>query len=201
LLDNQQQITISTEPENTAVNNATTEESTEVEILPEETLVRTAAFLAEEHTSAFLLVPTIQSLIASQKIQSAIVDLSTEAGISIAHLLVSNPEIEYRIFDTAPLESTDNHKFDLGPVLEHSAGTVTFNAEDITGIDANIVLMPAAAIDAGPGVDVSDGTIAGAVISQLQQTNTNCMIVLPPESGLRKQEDGSYVRLTLKLEE
>ncbi|WP_226773275.1 hypothetical protein [Arthrobacter sp. ES1] len=183
------------------MNNATTEDSTEVEILPEETAVRTAAFLAEAHTSTFLLGQTVQSLIASQKIQSAIVDLSTETGISIANLLVSNPEIEYRIFDTVPLESTDALKFDLGPVLAHSAGTVPFNAEDLSSIDANIVLMPAAAIDAGPGVDVSDGTIAGAVISQLQQTNTNCLLVLPPESGLRRQEDGSYVRLTLKLEE
>jgi hypothetical protein len=201
VLDNQQQITISTEPENIAVNNATTEGSTDVGILPEETAVRTVAFLADEHTSGFLLAPTIQSLVASQQIQSVIVDLSTETGVSIANLLVSNPEIEYRIFDTVPLESTDALKFDLGPVLAHSAGTVPFDVDDIAAIDANIVLVPAAAIDAGPGVDVSDGTIAGAVISQLQQTKTNCMIVLPPESGLRRQDDGSYVRLTLKLEE
>lgn len=183
------------------MNNATTGDSTEAEILPEETAVRTAAFLADAHTSTFLLGPTIQALVTSQKIQSAVIDLSTETGISIANLLVSNPEVEYRIFDTVPLESTDALTFDLGPVLAHSAGTVPFNAEDLNSIDANIVLLPAAAIDAGPGIDVSDGTIAGAVISRLQQTNTNCMIVLPPESGLRKQEDGNYVRLTLKLEE
>jgi hypothetical protein len=198
------------------VNNATTGDSPELESLPEElifedpeatpedpdtepTQVRTVAFLADEHTSGFLLAPTIQSLIANQKIQSVIVDLSTETGISIAHLLVSNPEIEYRIFDTVPLESTHELKFDLGPVLAHSAGTVPFNAENITAIDANIVLVPAAAIDAGPGVDVSDGTIAGAVISQLQQARQDCLLI--PESGLRRQEDGSYVRLTLKLAE
>ncbi|MEO3931361.1 hypothetical protein WMO79_00915 [Micrococcaceae bacterium Sec7.4] len=167
----------------------------------EQTLVRTVAFLADEHTSGFLLAPTIQSLIISQKIQSVIVDLSTETGVSIAHQLVSKPEIEYRIFDTVPLKSTHENKFDLGPVLAHSAGTAPFNPEDLTGIDANIVLIPAAAIDAGPGVDVSDGTIAGAVINQLQQAKRDCLLVLPPESGLRRQEDGSYVRLTLKLEE
>lgn len=200
------------------MNNPTTGGSAELETLPEElifedpeaspedpdtepALVRTVAFLADVHTSGFLLAPTIQSLIASQKIQSVIVDLSTETGISIAHQLVSNPEIEYRIFDTVPLKSTRDLTFDLGPVLAHSAGTVPFNADDITGINANIILIPAAAIDAGPGVDVSDGTIAGAVISQLQQARQDCLLVLPPESGLRRQEDGGYVRLTLKLEE
>jgi hypothetical protein len=200
------------------VNHTTTGDPTELETLPEElifedpeatpedpdtepTLVRTVAFLADEHTSGFLLAPTIQSLIAIQKIQSVIVDLSTETGISIAYLLVSDPEIEYRIFDTVPLKSTHENKFDLGPVLAHSAGTVPFDAGDITAIDANIVLVPAAAIDAGPGVDVSDGTLAGAVLSQLQQAKQDCLLVLPPESGLRRQEDGSYVRLTLKLAE
>lgn len=200
------------------MNNSTTGDSTEPETLPEElifedpdlspedaarghALVRTVAFLADEHTSGFLLAPTVASLIASQEIQSVIVDLSTETGISIAHQLVSNPGIEYRIFDTVPLKSTDALTFDLGPVLAHSAGTVPFNPEDITTIDANIVLMPAAAVDAGPGVDVSDGTLAGAVINQLQQAKRDCLLVLPPESGLRRQNDGSYVRLTLKLEE
>lgn len=200
------------------MNNATTGDSTELETLPEElifedpeatpendtqeqTLVRTVAFLADEHTSSFLLAPTIESLITNQKIESIILDLSTETGISIAHQLVSNPGIEYRIFDTVPLKSTPGLSFDLDPVLAHSAGTVPFDVEDIAGIDANIVLVPAAAIDAGPGVDVSDGTIAGAVISQLQRAKQGCLMILPPESGLRRQGDGSYVRLTLKLEE
>lgn len=165
------------------------------------TTVRTVAFLADKHASGFLLGQTIQALVAKQQIQSAIVDLSTRTGVSIAHLLVSNPDIEYRIFDTEPLESTHEHKFDLGPVFEHSAGTVPFNAGDLSAIDANIVLVPAAAIDAGPGIDVSDGTLAGTVISQLQQANRDCLLILPPESGLRKLEDDSYVRVTLKLQE
>lgn len=163
--------------------------------------VRTVAFLADKHASGFLLSQTIDALIAKQQIQSVILDLSTSTGVSIANLVLSNPDIEYRIFDTEPLESTHEHKFDLGPVLEHSAGSVPFNAEDINTIDANIVLVPAAAIDAGPGIDVSDGTLAGTVISQLQQARRDCLLVLPPESGLRKLEDDSYVRVTLKLQE
>ena len=68
-------------------------------------------------------------------------------------------------------------------------------------IDANIVLIPAPADDAGPGVDATEGTITGLVIEQLQEAKLNCLMVLPPESGLRRQGDGSYVRLTLKLAE
>jgi len=162
---------------------------------------RTVAFLADGNTSGFLLGPTIEALLTKQDIQSVIIDLSTSIGISIANMVVSKPEIEYRIFDTTPLESTHEHKFDLGPVLTHSAGTVPFNAEDVMSIDANLVLVPAAAIDAGPGIDVSEGTLAGAVLTQLQEAKQDCLVILPPESGLRRQEDGSYVRITLKLQE
>jgi hypothetical protein len=166
----------------------------------EQTAVRTAAFLADRDTSTFLLADTVQSLIAAQQVQSAVVDLSTEAGASIARLVAATPGIEYRIFDTVPLDG-DGIPSGLAPLLEGSAGTVPFDAEDICAIDANIVLIPAAAIDAGPGVDVSDGTVAGAVLAQLQPAGLPCLLVLPPESGLRRQEDGSYVRLTLKIQE
>lgn len=165
------------------------------------TTLRTVAFLADANTSDFLLGPTIEALISKQEIQSVIIDLSTDIGVSIANMVVSKPEIEYRVFDTTPMESTHENKFDLGPVLTHSAGTVPFSADDIASIDANIVLVPAAAVDTGPGIDVSDGTLAGTVLAQMQEAKRDCLIILPPESGLRRQEDGSYVRVTLKLQE
>lgn len=191
-------------------------DSTEAETLPEELiiedresspedaepfLVRTAAFLADERTSTFLLPETVASLVSRQKIQSAIVDLSTEAGVAIARQLAESG-VAYSVFDTVALKDVPGSPRDtVWLLLARSQGTVPFNPEDIAGIDANIVLMPASPDDTGPYVDVSHGTIANTVIEQLQQAKLNCLMVLPPESGLRRQEDGSYVRLTLKLAE
>jgi hypothetical protein len=217
LLDNQQQLTISTEPECITVNNTTTGDSTKMDTLPEElifedpeatpddpdtepALVRTVAFLADGRTSTFLLAETVAALVSRQEIQAAIVDISTEAGVVTAQQLLDSG-IDYSIFDTVPPKWDSTTRPLLERVRTGSRGTVPFDPSDITSIEANIVLTPAPASDAGPGIDVTDGTITAVVLEQLKAADMPCLMVLPPESGLRKQEDGNYVRLTLKLEE
>lgn len=176
------------------------ESSPEKETMTEPALVRTAAFLADKNTSTFLIPETVASLVSRQQIQSGIVDLSTEAGIAIArHLVYSG--IAYSVFESVGVEDLPKCLSEMSQLLKLSQGYLPFNPEDITSIDANIVLIPAAADDAGPGIDVSEGTITGTVIEQMQSAKLDCLLVLPPESGLRRQEDGSYVRLTLRLAE
>ncbi|MGY4541151.1 hypothetical protein ACVWY0_001060 [Arthrobacter sp. UYNi723] len=193
-------------------------ETTEVEILPDElifedaqtassedtdaepTLVRTAAFLADGRTSPFLLAETVAALVSRQEIQSAIVDISTEAGVVTAHQLLE-AGIEYSIFDTVPPKWDLTTRPLVEQVLSETRGTVPFDPGNIAAIDANIVLMPAPATDAGPGIDATDGTITAVVMDQLKAAELNCLLVLPPESGLRRQNDGSYVRLTLRVSE
>lgn len=182
------------------------EESTAVEILPEAasgdvaTLVRTAAFLADGRASTFLLAETVDALVSRQEIQAAIVDISTEAGLATARQLLASG-IDYSLFDTVPPKWDGDTRQQLELVRAKASTTVTLDPDNIAAIDANIVLVPAPAGDAGPGIDATDGTITAVVLEQLKATNTPCLMLLPPESGLRKQEDGSYVRVTLKLEE
>jgi hypothetical protein len=166
----------------------------------EPVLVRTAAFLADGRTSAFLLPETINSLTTNQGIEHGLVDLSTQAGIITVQQLDASG-IPYSVFDTDSLVPSADFEFDPAVFHLRAKAIVPFNPNDIAAIDANIVLIPAPAHDAGPGVDATDGTITGLVIEQLQQAKLNCLMVLPPESGLRRQGDGSYVRLTLKLAE
>lgn len=192
--------------------------STEVEVLPEElifedtdswvedtpvtraAIVRTVAFLADGRTSPFLLCETVASLVNRQKVQSAIVDLSTEAGVITARQLMESG-IEYSLFDTLPPKSDEASRPLLEEIRSRSQGTTAFDPGNIAAIDANIVLMPAPAEDAGPGIDVSEGTITAVVMEQLQAAKLSCLMLLPPEAGLRRQDDGNYVRLTLKLAE
>lgn len=176
------------------------ESSLEEDAITEPVLVRTAAFLADGRTSTFLLAETVAALVLRQEIQSAIVDISTEAGLETAHQLLESG-IEYSIFDTVPPKWDLTTRPLVDKVLTKSQGTVPFDPGSITTIDANIVLTPAPASDAGPGIDATDGTITAVVLEQLKEAELDCLLVLPPESGLRRQEDGTYVRLTLRLAE
>lgn len=192
------------------MNHTMTEESADAEALAEgasaeraatsPTSVRTAAFLADGRTSAFLLAETVAALVSRQEIQSAIVDISTKAGLATAQRLLDSG-VEYRIFDTVPPKWDDATCPLLEQIRTGSQGTMPLDPGDIAAIDANIVLAPAPASDAGPGIDATDGTITAVVMEQLKEARRPCLLVLPPESGLRRQEDGSYVRLTLKIEE
>lgn len=168
--------------------------------IPGPVVVRTVAFLADGRTSPFLLRETVAALVERQQVQSAVVDISTGAGLTTAQQLLDSG-IEYSIFDTLPAQWDEAN----GPLVESirskAQGTVALNPENIAGIDANIVLMPAPAEDTGPGIDASEGTITELVMTQLQAAQQSCLMVLPPEAGLRRQEDGNYVRLTLKLAE
>lgn len=164
------------------------------------TAVRTAAFLADGRTSAFLLAETVAALVSRQEIQSAIVDISTEAGLATAQQLLDSG-VEYRIFDTVPPKWDDSTRPPLERIRAGSRGTVPLDPGDIAAVDANIVLAPAPASDAGPGIDATDGTVTALVMEQLKAAERPCLLVLPPESGLRRQTDGQYVRLTLKIEE
>jgi hypothetical protein len=204
LLNNQQHRAISTEPEyiimTEAVSEAAATNTDTTATKDEPVLVRTAAFLADERTSDFLLPETISSLITRQGIEHGLVDLSTRAGVVVAQQFDTSG-IAYSIFNTDPLTPSADFEFDLKALYVHAKAILPFNPENVTDIDANIVLITAPADDGGPGIDATDGAITNLVIEQVQQTKLNCLMVLPPESGLRRQNDGSYVRLTLKLAE
>ncbi|MFJ2662536.1 hypothetical protein [Arthrobacter koreensis] len=163
--------------------------------------IRTAAFLSDGRTSAWLIEETLDALISQQSIQEAVVDISTDAGVAIArHLL--ELEIDYSIFDTAPpkWEDAEGRRL-LKQLRAHAKALVPLDPDNLADIDANVVLVPAPAADAGPGIDAAEGTITALVIDQMQAADQSCLLILPPESGLRRRENGDYVRLTIRLSE
>jgi hypothetical protein len=194
-------------------------ETSEIQVLPEELIFedsaagfevtdeapgspvrRTVAFLADAKASTFQLPQTIEALVKRQQVEDAIVDLSTAAGVTVARQLIAS-EIDFSVFDTQIIQPTDELDFHTDRLLAYSQGTVPFDIDNLTSIDANIVVITSSPDDAGPYVDVSVGTVAGAVVEQTKAAQLSCLMVLPPESGLRRQDDGGYVRLTLRLAE
>lgn len=162
--------------------------------------VRTAAFLSDGRTSAFLLAETVDALISKQNIQEAVVDISTEAGVTIARRLLEL-EIDYSIFDTVPLKWDGENRLLLEQLRDHAKSLVPLDLDNLADIDANVVLAPAPATDAGPGIDATDGTITALVIDQMRAAGQSCLLILPPESGLRCRPSGDYVRVSIRLSE
>jgi hypothetical protein len=159
---------------------------------------RTAVFLADGRVSPFLITDTIDALIEEQKLEKAILDLSTKAGITLArHLNWIN--FSYSVFDTEPLVSSPEFKFDIDELLEGAEETLAFEPDSIVNIDAGIVLIPMAALDGGAGIDASEGTITSILVPQLQEAQKGVLMILPPELGLRRQADETYVRAMLQL--
>ena len=167
----------------------------------EPTVVRTVAFLADERASTFLLAETVSALVESQGIQEALVDISTEAGLAVARQLMESG-VGYRLLDTPLRPRTDEAVRAVEDEVHlHSAGTAPFNPAAISALDANIAFVPAPAEDAGAGIDASEGTITALVVDQMKRDARSCLAILPPESGLRRLDNGCYVRLTLRLSE
>lgn len=164
----------------------------------ESAVIRTVAFLADGRASDFLLAESIAAVIEHQQIQEAVVDLSTTAGLATAAQLLDSG-IPYGAFDTVPPQWDEESRPELQRLLDGSSGRIPFDPENIADIAANIALIPAPATDAGPGIEASEGTVTALVLSQLQAAGRDCLVILPPESGLRRRNDGSYVRLTLRL--
>lgn len=166
----------------------------------EPVVLRTAAFLSDGRTDTFLLAETVDALISQQSIQEAVVDISTEAGVTIARRLLEL-EIDYSIFDTVPPKWDGENRVLLEQLRARAKSLVPLDLDNLADIDANVVLAPAPATDAGPGIDATDGTITALVLDQMQAADQSCLLILPPESGLRRRESGDYVRLTIRLSE
>ncbi|KIA72674.1 hypothetical protein ANMWB30_24420 [Arthrobacter sp. MWB30] len=173
------------------------------ETLPEDSaeptpkVVRTAAFIVDGRATSFLLAETVISLINLQHIQHALVDLSTAPGVAIARSL-ADASIDFSILDH--LHRPDEPDNDETVELRNRAqGTVPFDLGNIGSLNANYVLVPAGAANNGQGIDATPGTIIGLALAQFQQEQQRCLLLLPPEEGLVRLPDNTYVRRTLVL--
>lgn len=163
-------------------------------------VIRTVAFLADGRASDFLLAESISTIVEHHQIQEAIVDLSMPAGVATAAQLLDTG-IPYGILDTVPPQWDEGSRPALQRLLDGASGRIPFDPENIAAIAAHMALIPAAATDAGPGIDATEGTVTALVLDQLQAAGRDCLVILPPEHGLRRRTDGTYVRLALRLGE
>lgn len=183
--------------------------NTDTPAAPEEE--RTVAFYADPRAATLLLSETIERLISSSEIKRGIVDLSTLPGLAIAAAF----ERAGVPFDTLSYGQTDHHDLrpaerdtvqnpyvaeDLPRLRAAAAGAQELAIDELGGIDANIVLIPAMADTGENRIDFNPLTVVGQVFEQLEAAGRDVMVVDTPDRGLRATGDGTYVRTIIHVQ-
>lgn len=167
---------------------------------PVVTSENTVAILSDPASSDFLLAQTLDSFARDHETAHVIIDISTKAGLAAAlHFHAS--ALTYSIFDTVvPDNLSDRTKARQSRVIKNALSTEVFDRGAITEIQAGIMVIPAALATDDPRLNLSIGTITGAAVDQIQKTQQQLWVLMPPESGLRGLKNGSYVRTTLAVQ-
>lgn len=171
---------------------------------------RTVAFFADPRAGLLLLEETVRDLIAERQIERGLVDLTTLPGIAIARAL-SEAGIPFH-----PLEYGQENHLHLGessrdsiqaPVIAEDAAALRAQAEapitlqvgELGAVDANLVLVPAMVDTDEKLIDLSQGTLTGAVMTQAEEAQRDLLFIDTPERGLRRRSDGAYRRAVLHI--
>lgn len=198
----------STEPENDIIDAEIVEEAApaaESEMISPK---RTLTFFTDPRTSTFLLGETIAALLASLKIEHALVDLTNMSGVVIAKELVkagipydlldfgqqgagaqfekkpdgSSPEVDV---DYDPhFDPGEDTTYDLVNLRHKALGTIAVNVAELGTINTNIVLVPALVHPYEKHLDLSPQTIPGAVYTQMEERQRALIMIGTPEQGL-----------------
>lgn len=175
--------------------------TTKTVITPENTL----ALLSDPDSSDFLMDETLSNFIKNHEIAHAIIDISTPAGrFAALHLYTEN--FSYSIFDTALPDDLDTRtKIRQDLAVDNAISVEPFDLALLAELQAEILLLPAALgpvpaiFSNDPQLNLSIGTTTGAAVNQLQLANRPYWLLMPPESGLRGLQGGSYVRNILAV--
>lgn len=163
---------------------------------------RTVAIFADPRASAMLMWKTMEALIDSSKIERALIDPSTEAGLAAA-LAFEQDGIKINLLDFGQQDhfiASGEERTLFHPVIDedkdrlrnHTAGhDHHVEVAELGMINANVVLIPAMA---GDVLDFTPGTVVGAVLQQLQEARREVMVIDAPERGLQRKGDGEYIR-------
>lgn len=167
---------------------------------------RTVAFVADPRATTFLLRDTVTKLVGSLGIQRGLVDLTTLPGVAIA-LALERAGVPYRLLDfgqstpgedanTAPV-AVPGEEVTMGDVprlREAAAGTVRVEPDRIGALDANLMLIPTVREGGAAQAEFGIGTLPGLVLDQAEQLGLRILVTCPPEQGIRRYQDGSWVR-------
>lgn len=166
---------------------------------------RTVAFFADPRAAVLLLGDTVSALIETREIQRGMVDLSTLAGLAIARAfqragipfvtMEFGQQVHYEpgAFDRDPIQSPVIAS-DAPALQAASEGIVEIPVAELGTVDANVVLVPAMVGDGEKLIDMSQGSLIGAVVTQLEAAQRDLLLIDTPERGLRRRDDGTYLR-------
>lgn len=180
---------------------------------------RTVAFFADPRAPKLLLTETVEKLIESLEIDQGIVDITTMAGVDIALAFVNagvpfatleygqEPHYDQPDAEHSAEMSSELRRFAAANVAMHeeqlvneASGVVYRPVNELGTVDANVVLVPAMV---GPNeklLDFSHGSLIGTVLSQLEETGRDAIVIDTPERGLRPMGDGSYQRAIIHVQ-
>lgn len=171
---------------------------------------RTVAFFADPRAASLLLTETVEKLIESLGIQRGLVDLSTIPGLAVASAFESaGVPFDSLVFgqqDHFEVGSPDRHPV-YQPVIASDAERLRALAERVTelpvgelgSVNANVVVIPAMVGPDEKLLDFSQGTLVGAVVTQLEEAQRDLVLVDAPERGLRGLPDGTYQRAVIHV--
>jgi len=171
---------------------------------------RTVAFFADPRAAVLLLEDTVSALIEDRSIDRGLIDMSTLPGLAVA-----------RAFQRAgipfhSLEYGQEARHNVGPADRHPihAPVIASDADDLLAaasasdmvavgelgtIDANVVVIPAMLGDNEKLIDFSQGSLVGAVVTQLEEARRDLVLIDTPERGLRRRPDGTYLRAVIHV--
>ncbi|MFE9245232.1 hypothetical protein [Nocardiopsis sp. NPDC006938] len=167
---------------------------------------RTVAFVADPGATTFLLRETVTRLVGSLDLQRGLVDLTTLPGVAVA-LALEGAGVPYDLLDfgqltpgedpatePARVPGEDVTMADAPRLRDAADGTVTVDPDRIAALDANLMLIPTVREDGAPQAEFGIGTLPGLVLDQAEQLGLRILVMCPPEQGVRRYQDGSWVR-------
>lgn len=168
---------------------------------------RTVAFIADPGATTFLLRETVTRLVGSLDVQRGLVDLTTLPGVAVA-LALEEAGVPYDLLDfgqrtpgedpgTEPVRvpGEDVTMAEAPRLRAAAAGTVEVELDRIGSIDANLLLIPTVREDGTAAqAEFGIGTLPGLVLDQAEQLGLRILVMCPPEQGVRRFQNGSWVR-------
>ena len=185
--------------------DADQEDPAETVVPTEMTSDQAIAFLCDSRASVLCLVETIEMLLAGHDVQRAYLELSSEAGRTIARTLLDHQ---------VPFGVLSFGQPDLGPEHQDLVGSASELVQLDPGsfhlLKAQLAIVPAMVgsgedhVDAamgGSNIDLSPNTLPGAVLELAQANSRTLLMVDTPERGLVQTADGRYLRRVIVIGE
>lgn len=157
-------------------------------------------FLTDDDTSSFLLSDTIADLIRRKNISHALVDPSHVAGQIIIQALVDS-NVAFSLVDVGVASEHDPAPSLPETLRDQARDTIALDIAGISTSNALVVIAPSIVEGVSPRLNLAPDNLCGVAIEQLQSSDKGCLLLMPPEMGVRMKPNspGDYLRLVLDI--